>query len=423
MYAQRMKKVYAPENENLPSEDILHLVNLDRPRMARQPLMPRLQLLNWTTGRGFLPWLHLLLSPSLSEIYIDLNGGCSTPLNVAVIKALPTTHLKYIAFSTLHTNAEVDAAMLDLVFKSRRLASVYIQQENHSEDTTPPGDKSEGKEDPVELQALTSITIAFKIEPSFLPTLFNKTTLPNTRQIHLQHLGKTEWLGSEDSFDSMLRSLSPRALDSLRYTSRYHGMDITSARIQPLQSFGALRTVRVASACNANRCKFLLSDDDISAIAVAMPNLIELHLGGTPCMSTSVNVSMDSLATLAAYCTKLRDLQIHFDAAGFISRALDIPNDHIAPPRLVPNSCQLTQLNVGMIPLRGTRDGYWAVGMALLQIFPNLKSIKYYQQPTFGGNEWGEVTRVIKVQRNVANLMSGTPDGFMLVRVSNTQLV
>ena len=385
--------------------------------------MPRLQLLNWTTGRTFLPWLHLLLSPSLSEIHIDLNGGCTTPVNVAVIKALPTTHLKYIAFSTLHTNTEVDAALLDLALKSKRLASIYIQQENHSEDMNPSGDKTQGEQDPIELQALTSVTIAFKNESAFLPGLFGRTKLPNTQQIHLQHLGKTEWLGSESSFDSMLQSVSPGVLNSLRYTSRYHGMEITSTRIQPLQNFVALRTLRITSACNTNRCKFLLSDDDISSIAIAMPNLTELHLGGTPCMYSPVNVSMDSLATLAASCTKLRDLQIHFDAAGFIARALDVPNEHIKTPRSTPNSCQLTQLNVGMIPLRATRDGYWAVGMALLQIFPNLKNIKYHQPPLFGGNEWGEVTRIIKVQRNVASLMSGTLDAFMSILVSNTRPV
>ena len=414
-----MTKVYAPENDQVPSDDILHLVNLDQ---SMQPLMPRLQLLNWTTGRVFLPWLHHLLSPSLSDIHIDLNGRRAIPVNVAVIKALPTAYLKHLAFSTLHTNTEVNAALLDLILKSRLLESVYIQQENNLEDTNPPGDGIEDEQGPVELRGLTSIIIGFKNDSTLLQSLFEKMTLPNTRQIYLQHSGQTEWLGPEVLFDSVLRSASPGVLHALRYTSHYNGMDITSARIRPLQNFVALKTVRVTSACSTAQCKFFLSDDDISAIALAMPDLTELYLGGIPCMSNSVNVSVDSLATLAANCPKLHDLQIHFDAIGFIDRALDVPNEHIAPPRLTPNPCQLVQLYVGIIPLSRGQDGYWAVGMALLQIFPQLKNIKYHQLPLYRGNEWGEVTRIIKVQRNVANLMNGTSDEFNIsVRVSDTR--
>lgn len=417
-----MVKVYAPQNDYLLSEDILHLINLDR---SGQPLVPRLQLLNWTTARAFLPWLHLLLSPSLSEIHIDLNGGRTPPVNVAVIRAIPTTHLKYIAFSTLHSNTEVDAALLDLFHRSKRLESFYMQQESGSEEASPPNDEVGGAQEPIELEDLTSITIGFKSESTFLSSLFKRTTLPNIQKIHFMHLGRTEWLGGDRLFDSVLRSASPRALHALRYTSHYYGMDITSARIQQLRSFVALKTVRVTSSCSTGHCKFLLSDDDISTIASAMPNLGELYLGGTPCASTPVNVSMNGLATIAANCTKLTDLQIHFDAARFITRALDVPSEQIAPLRSTQNSCRLTQLNVGRIPLGRGVDGYWVVGMALLQIFPNLKNIKHHQQQhqLFGMNDWGEVMRIIGVQRNVTNLTTGTSGEFTAVRVSNTQPV
>ena len=419
MYAQRMIQVYASTDDDVPSEDILHLVNLDQ---SRKPLMPKLQLLNWTTGRLSLPWLHHLLSPSLSEVHVDLNGGRATPVNVAVIRALPTTHLKHIAFSTLHTNPEVSDALLDLLFKSRQIVSIYIQQEDNAEDTNPPGDVAKDELEPIELRALTSVIIAFKKEPTFLPSFFDRTTLPKAQQIYLQHTGRTEWLGCDSLFHHMLRSVSPSALYALRFTSHYHGMDITSAEIQTLRSFTALSTVRVTSLCSAARCKFFLSDDDISVIATAMPNLTELCLGGTPCMSTMVNVSMDSLAVLAAKCTKLKDLQIHFDTAGFINRALDVPTEPVPPPQSKPSLCQLTQLNVGRIPLGRSTDGYWTVGMALLQIFPNLKTIKHHQQALFGG-DWGDVMRIIKVQRNIGNLTSGTPDVFVLLHLPNTQPV
>ena len=414
-----MTRVYAPQNDYVPSEDILHLVNLDR---SGQPLMPRLQLLNWTTGRTYLPWLHLLLSPSLSDVHIDLNGGRATPVDVAVIKAIPTARLEHIAFSTLRTNTEVGAALLDLVHKSKRLESIYIQQEMTLEESSPPQDEIKDEREPIELGGLTSIIIAFKNGFHLLSSLFNTTTLPNIQQIHIKHLGKTEWLGGDDLFDSMLQSAYPGVLHALRYTSYYYGIDITSARIQSLHSFSALKTVRITSTCNVARCRFFLSDDDISTIALAMPNLVELHLGGTPCTSTLVNVSMNGLATLAANCTKLTELQIHFDTAGFINKALEGSTERIAPSRSAPSPCQLTQLNVGKIPLSKGIDGCWTIAMALLQIFPNLKGIKYHQQ-LFGMCDWGEVARIIRVRRNIVSLMSGMSDEFALVRVSDTKPV
>ena len=413
-----MKRVYAPQNDYVISEDILHLLNLDR---SGQPLMPRLQLLSWTTGCAFLPWLHNLLSPSLSDVHIDLNGGRASPVNVAVIKAIPTTHLERIAFSTLRTTSEVGAALLDLVHKSKRLESIYIQEEMTSEEISPPQDEIKDEREPIELGGLTSIIIGFKNGFHLLSSLFNTTTLPNIQEIHIKHLGKTEWLGGDDLFDSMLRSASQGGLHALRYTSYYNGVDITSAKIQSLQRFSALRTVRITSTCDVARCKFFLSDDDISTIALAMPNLVELHLGGTPCTSTLVNVSMNGLATLAANCTKLTELQIHFDTAGFINKALEGSSKRIARPQSAPNPCQLTQLYVGKIPLTNGTDGCWTIGMALLTIFPKLKSIKHQQQQRlFRTGDWVEVVKIIKVQRNIASLISGMSDEFTLVRVSDT---
>ena len=42
VYARRMISVYPPQNDHVPSEDILHSVNLHR---SMRPLMPRLQLI------------------------------------------------------------------------------------------------------------------------------------------------------------------------------------------------------------------------------------------------------------------------------------------------------------------------------------------------------------------------------------------
>ena len=395
-----MTKVYASQNDCVPSDDILHLINLDR---SGQMLMPRLKLLNWTTGRASLPWLHHLLSPTLSVIHIDFNGGRATPVNAAVIKALPTTNLEHIALSTLHTNTEVDGAVLDLVLNSKLLKSIYIQQETDTGDTSTSAGEVEGEREPIRLGDLMSMTMVFKTEPTFLSDLFDGTTFPNIREIFIKHSGRTEWPGAGDLFNPLLRSASPSALHTLRYISQYHGMDITTFRIQTLRRFVALRILRVTSLCTSTQCKFFLSDDDVSTIATAMPNLVELYLGGMPCASP-VDVSINGIAVLATNCVKLTELQIHFDTARFIEKALDVSNEPTIPSRLTPSSCKLTQLIVGKMMLSNGMNGYWAIGTALLQIFPKLKSIKYSQQ-LFSG-DWGEVMRIIKVQRNVTGLMA-----------------
>lgn len=397
-YARRMTGIRAPQGDWVPSDDILHLINLDR---SGQTLLPKLKLLHWTTGRAFLPWLHLFLSPNLSVIHIDFDGARATPVNVAVIKALPTTNLRHIALSTLHTNTEVYDGLLDLIFGSRRLETVYVQQETNTGECSPSGDEVDDEREPIGLEALTSITTMFKTEPTFLRTLFGRATCPNIREICIKHVGKVDWPNVDSLFDPMLRSASPTVLHTLRCISQYHGMDITSAKVQTLQQFVALQSLRITSLCTAARCRFFLSDNDISTIATAMPNLVELHLGGVPCASV-VEVSINSLAVLATNCTKLAELQIHFDTTRFINRALDVSGERTAPRRVASNACRLTQLIVGRMVLGNGMDGYWTVGMALLQIFPNLKSIKYHQQLF---NDWGEVMRIIKVQRNIANLV------------------
>ena len=398
-YAQRMTDIRAPQGDWVPSEDILHLINLDR---SGQTLLPRLKLLHWTTGRAFLPWLHLFLSPNLSVIRIDFNGARATPVNVAVIKALPTTNLRHLALSTLHTNTEVDCGLLDLIFSSRRLETIYVQQETNTGECSPSCDEVDDERERIGLEALTSITTRFKTEPTFLRTFFGRATCPNIREICIKHMGKADWPDVDSLFDPMLRSASPTALHILQYISQYHGMSITSSKVQTLQQFVALRSLCITSLCTTTRCRFFLSDNDVSAIATAMPNLVELYLGGVPCASP-VEVSINGLAVLAANCTKLVELQIHFDTTRFITRALDAPNDHTAPQKAASSACQLTQLIVGRMVLSNGMDGYWTVGMALLQIFPNLRNIKYHQQLF---NDWGEVMRVIKVQRNIASLVT-----------------
>ena len=414
-----MTRVYASQDDHITSEDILHLVNLDR---SGQPLMPGLQVLNWTTGRVSLPWLHHLLSPSLTDVHIDLNGGRSAPVDIAVIRAIPTVHLKHIAFSTLRVTTGVNAALLDLVTGSKRLKTICIQQEVTPGENSPLHDEIKDEGEPIELDGLTSITIGLKTDSTFLSRLFNRTTLPNIQKICVKHLGRIEWLGSENLFNSMLQSSSPRALHTLRYSSNYYGVDITSAKIQQLQDFSALGAVRITSSCNASRCKFFLSDNDISTLAFAMPNLTELYLGGTPCASTLVSVSLNGLAVLAAKCTKLGELQIHFDTAGFINKALDGSTEHIPSPQLARHPCRLTQLHVGQTPLTKNTDGYWTIGMALLQIFPNLKGITHYQ-PQFRVSDWGEVVRIIQAQRKIASLMGGMSPESTPVRFSDSKPV
>ena len=392
-----MTRIYPPQNDRVPSDEILHLFNLDR---SGRTLMPGLQLLSWTTSRASLPWLHHLLSPNLPVVEIDFNGGHAAPVTVAVIKALPTTNLKRVAFSALRTNSEVNAALWDLVLNSKRLGSIYIQQ---AKDIGSSGEvKDQGE--PIELESLESVKIVFNTEPAFLPTLFKRSKLPNVHEIHAVHCGKTDWPGADDLFGSMLGSASPGVFHAFRYISNFYGIDITPARIEPLRRFVALRNLRVTSQCTITRCKFFLSDDDVSAIAIAMPNLVELHLGGIPC-SSPANVSVRGLAALAANCTKLVGLQIHFDTTRFVDKALDVSGERTIPPQLTQGSCQLTQLSVGRMALAETVDGRLAVAMALSQMFPNLESIKCKKLH----ESWEEVMKIIKVQRYVANLVVVRP--------------
>ena len=86
-----------------------------------------------------------------------------------------------------------------------------------------------------------------------------------------------------------------------------------------------ISSTRVTFLCEAARRKLSLSDNDVSIIVKATPNPAEPH-------------------------PRRYSLQIYFDTAGFSNKTLDVPGEHMAPPRSTPTLCKRIQLNVWRTP-------------------------------------------------------------------------
>ena len=85
-------------------------------------------------------------------------------------------------------------------------------------------------------------------------------------------------------------------------------------------SFRRLTTLNLGSSCTEERCGVQLNDPIISELAMALPQLTSLMLGGIPCEASTSDVTIASLVEISTHCVGLDILRLHFIANDIISR-------------------------------------------------------------------------------------------------------
>jgi len=142
-----------------------------------------------------------------------------------------------------------------------------------------------------------------------------------------------------------------------------------------IQIFHNLVSLTVDARCpkehGAGQCIVKLSDDDITELAMALPQL-EYLLLGDPCENTCATTAA-CLLPISVYCLKLKQLEIHFNTANIaddLEGALKGPRFQAL--RALPR-CTLECLDVWRIPLTLDGPGFETVLNGLLDIFPSLK--------------------------------------------------
>ena len=125
-----------------------------------------------------------------------------------------------------------------------------------------------------------------------------------------------------------------------------------------------------------------------------MPKLGILRLGGAPC-KTPTGVTFKGLIALACRCPRLSELRIHFRADSLVEATTsgELPSISEDPAAFPQTNCALTYLHVGEIPI--PEGSALAVALVLLQVFPHILNINYYNL------EWKNVTETIELFKRI----------------------
>jgi len=142
--------------------------------------------------------------------------------------------------------------------------------------------------------------------------------------------------------------------------------------LSSISSFRNLVVLYVANDCCNDRgsCGFRLTDGDVEDLAVALPSLAFLGLGGA-CSYNSCQTTVSSLLSISIHCLELRFLEIHFNTRTIVSDIQRLLDGGSGRGKL---RCELRVLIVGRLPLgvRGDED-IEAIAMGFADIFPDLK--------------------------------------------------
>ena len=165
-----------------------------------------------------------------------------------------------------------------------------------------------------------------------------------------------------------------RVKESLKYLNLkgLSGLIIDASFTSPIQLFHNLVDLTIPVLCHPDqgRCTFELNNNNIAGLVVALPRLESLFLG-RPCSNNSCTTTVACLLIISVHCTKLQELEIHFNTANVIRDFEDLSEDYqelLSLPR-----CALRRLNIHRIPLTLDGPGFEAVVNGISSIFPSLE--------------------------------------------------
>ena len=116
------------------------------------------------------------------------------------------------------------------------------------------------------------------------------------------------------------------------------------------------------------QCTFKLDDDEVSKLAMALPQLKSLSLG-IPCPQSICATTVASLLPISVHCIELEDLAIHFNTTSIVDDFGNISKDpKFRELRSLPR-CTLSYLDVDRIPLILDEPDFKIVVNGMIDIF------------------------------------------------------
>lgn len=176
-----------------------------------------------------------------------------------------------------------------------------------------------------------------------------------------------------------------------------------------IQIFRNLIFLRVRIHCpdqdGEGRCAFRLSDDDVTKLTMALPQLEHLSLG-RPCLKNTCATTVACLFQTSVHCVKLRILEIHFNTTTIVGDLKNISrNPRFQGIRSLPK-CRVSHMYVDQIPLVLDEPDLETVVNGMVDIFPSLNHC-------FGlGRVWSRISERITELRESQRIVGESSLGF-----------
>ena len=365
---------------------------------------PGLQKLKWHSSHRWLPSLRHFLSPTLAEITIftiPLGGLFRTPL--LAIPVLPGSYLRSLRLTFHPADDEAFGNSASIAILQ---CGVFLERLETSAQLS--------RAAALHLLGLRHLrTLRIGSDPPSDTVIPSYPIFPSLETLVLDNGVGHKWLfflvaAQDNSTDGESRISEAGMITALTKLCCQGGITVDPTFISSLCIFRRLTHVFVESSCSrGGGCTFLLTDDDVTKLADALPNIKSLRLG-SPCIANRCQTTVFSLFTLSTRCLKLRSLEIHFNTTniGYVLGQLFKAPQYQAM-RSLPR-CPLRYLAVANTPI-SSRD-IPAVVIYLSGIFHGLQGFRGRHR------KWIEASREVRLLYNLRSHIA--PDTCIVSTIS-----
>ena len=334
-----------------------------------------MQTLHWCITTPNTPHADLFLSPCLKEVFIYPSHWRLTeiphdiiPAVASTISALPST-LRSLRVHRIGSSVDLKDS----------LSSVALRCGPSLVEFTSPGPLSDVAVN--HLIHFPNLGIwGVEGPPPSYSALSLPPTFPPLVEFTLEGCAARGWLSLLERLedrDASTRGATPlsRAKESLETLTirSAPGLIIDISFTSPIFIFRNLVNLRALVVCHEGQCIFRLDNDNVTELAMAMPQLESLFLG-YPCFRNTCTTTIACLLPISVYCVKLQKLSIHFNTANIVDDLKNISEDPRSHERHSLPRCPLLCLDVWMLLLALDEPGYETVANGMIDIFPSLES-------------------------------------------------
>ncbi|KAF9778954.1 hypothetical protein BJ322DRAFT_464414 [Thelephora terrestris] len=390
------------------STDTIQLLAMES---QRGEFWPRLSLLKCDIGWSIVPFLSLFLTPTITDLRLILPRGDNRLLQPALslithtcrqlqvlkldvdtscpLSSCETGRLISASRNTLHhidikplTPSEIFPAIFDLP----RLRGLVLQEPRFPNQISPQIST-----------CLETIHLIGKHGPNLSQFLVH---LPS-RKLADVAIYRGEIIQLSQLLDSLRGAATTTTTLYLSPTAAFDRSSVTL-----LCSFTKLTSIRIFCGCGDREqnypCSFQPTDEDITDIGKGLPHIRTLVLG--PACRSPRLATFVSLLSLSRTCSYLENLSIRVDFMSIVgSDQPDHPSLRVNGPRLPRKRSRLSMLAVGSSPLPNTPHCEWIVALALVSIFPFIKTL-HFDCAGEMNNRWAQVRRDILACRRIMDI-------------------